>query len=98
MPADPFGPELALELARCARALHWPETDGTCRHCPPGTRWPCSHFEGAQRVVRVLTAIEAQAEPAGFLRGDEYIQSAIADMHAAARPGRPHDDGAPPWP
>jgi hypothetical protein len=94
MPRDPFGAELALALALHSRELHGVNVDGTCRHCLPGTRWPCPYFERAQRVVRVLSA----PEPAGFLHGDEYLETAVADMYAAAYTGRPPRATAPPAP
>jgi hypothetical protein len=73
---DPLAGELTLELATASRDRHNVTVDGTCAHCLGHTRWPCEHFERADRVIRALT----QPEPAGFLQGDEYLQAHLEQV------------------
>jgi hypothetical protein len=68
-----YADRVALQAACRSFALHGVELDRTCRHCGPGTTWPCTFFERAYRVIRLLNA-EEQASM-GFLCGDEYLQA-----------------------
>lgn len=70
---DPFFVGLTLNIALRTRELHIQGAAGECTYCVGNQRWPCPSYELADRTVRALT----EPEPAGFLRGDEYLQAAL---------------------
>lgn len=78
---DPFFVGLTLDIALKSRERHAPGLQGECLYCPGEQRWPCQPYVNADRTVRVLT----EPEPAGFLRGDEYLQAALLRRDADGR-------------
>jgi hypothetical protein len=68
-----YADRVALDTACRSFELHGVTLDRTCRHCGTGTAWPCTFFERAHRVIRLLTAEDQAAM--GFLCGNHYVQA-----------------------